>query len=281
MGWQVDKTWTSDPKKQGKELIFICYLRSTPNSRAGPEHQVGFQPSVLIPGTPWNLLDMEISQAGQRCDDIPHIPCPSHSARRDQRDPVDEPPKLSVIVQLMRGFRHLRTSWLYVACRLFSSYLYIYIYICCCLCFSFQGNHPEKCYSLIMIETDWNRQNDSFIEFSLCLDCQVLPVRTLHTFFCWNSATRIPIMYQRGSFKEMLPVVKWFQCLQSPNHFHPSPGDSCLPTNKKSLLLSTSTFRLLCERFQKIHITDPTFLRVGAWLFFYSQPCISLLSLLS
>lgn len=129
MGWQVDKTWTSDPKKQGKELIFICYLRSTPNSRAGPEHQVGFQPSVLIPGTPWNLLDMEISQAGQRCDDIPHIPCPSHSARRDQRDPVDEPPKLSVIVQLMRGFRHLRTSWLYVACRLFSSYLYIYIYI--------------------------------------------------------------------------------------------------------------------------------------------------------
>lgn len=155
MGWQVDKNWTSDPKKQGKELIFICYLRSTPNSRAGPEHQVGFQPSVLIPGTPWNLLDMEISQAGQRCDDIPHIPCPSHSARRDQRDPVDEPPKLSVIVQLMRGFRHLRTSWLYVACRLFSSYLYIYIYIYLLLSMlQFSG---EPSWEMLLSHYDWNR----------------------------------------------------------------------------------------------------------------------------
>lgn len=65
--------------------------------------------------------------------------------------------------------------------------------------------------------------------------------------------------------------VKWFQCLQSPNHFHPCPDYGCLPTNQinASVNLHFSAPKLLCERFL-IHITLP----FGGWSMTFF--CISL-----
>ncbi len=90
-------------------------------------------------------------------------------------------------------------------------------------------------------------------------------------------------MYQSGTFKQMLhwhadahmSVVKWFQCLQSPNHFHPCPWYSSLPTNQinsSAVNLHSGSQATLWKISHSLH---PYFLGLS-WRLVYSRPCISL-----